>query len=193
MTLVRDGIRSGRSRLRWLFALSGFVVICVAMTMMPLVLGVASSVFGHAADADAARTFLNAALGLCVILLELGVIFKLYSSALDHELWYYSLVGSQPHSQTTLKCRFLKIGAMAFIVTGMILLLWGMMAPSLDVGQASAILTVGSEQHGVDLVRTMASERAHRLAELSLLMAIVSLLYFNEVKRDELRSLDSAD
>jgi hypothetical protein len=75
----------------------------------------------------------------------------------------------------------------------MILLLWGMMAPTLNAGLHPAVLTIGSERHGVDLVRAMASERAHRLAELSLLMAIVSLLYFNEVKRDELRSLDSAD
>lgn len=193
VSLVRDNLRSYRGRLRWLFALSGFMLICFAMILVPLSLYIQGAYLGDVRDCDNARVFLNAALGMCTILVQLGIIFKLYASAIDLEIWFYSIAGSQPPTNVTMKSRILKLGAMGFIALGMIFVIWGMLAPVDPAAAVHATFIVGHEQHSVDMARQALAEKAHKLTVLSLLMAILSLLYFIEIKRDELRVRSLAD
>ncbi|MBI3891967.1 MAG: hypothetical protein HY303_10610, partial [Candidatus Wallbacteria bacterium] len=71
MSLVRDNLRSNRGRLRWLFSLSGFMLVCFAMVLVPLTMVIQQKYLGDLRDCDDARAFLNAALGMCTILVQL--------------------------------------------------------------------------------------------------------------------------
>ncbi|MBI4870396.1 MAG: hypothetical protein HY814_02385 [Candidatus Riflebacteria bacterium] len=177
----------GLTRLRWLFSLSGFVMVCLAMVLVPVSLGIVEMLFKSVSDADASRTFLHAALGLCAVLLELAIIFKLYAGSIDLEISAATVPGQDVAWMKPSRTRLPKLCAMAFITIAMILVIWGMLAPAAAAGLPVATLRIGQEIHAVDHVRSALFEKSHQLAQLALLMAIVSLIYANEVRRQELR------
>ncbi len=189
MVMMREGIRSWRTRVRWLFARSSFVMISFAMLIVPIALFGTSSLFPGAFGSDYVRTFLNAALGTAIVMVQIGIIFKLYALSIDLEIWFYSLAGAQATMLTSGKTKFLKLCAMAFLGISMVFLVWGMLVPLIHRDpHHDATLILGGTHHFINLALDTSTDKMHKLAVLSLLMAIVSQLYFLELRREDLRS-----
>lgn len=191
LSLLRDRLRSSRTRLRWLYGTSGFLMISFGVVFTVGALYAAYNLFPGSLPPSERRTFLNTALGLNTLVFELGIIFKLYAHTIDLNVWLYLAGGPQgregsPESRRF--TRFLGMTTMLFIALATGSMVWGLYT----ISRMEVILYIPMAYRGdihdfVRLNQVSMMEQAYALSSIFLLMSILSLTYLGDQRTRDLQ------